>query len=259
VAQSIPQRAVRTRRRRRRPRRLLLAGCALLLCALAWHLGWKSTDLRAALSTAVVRSHVPRVETRAEWIRLAAGESRIDPNLLAAIMLSESGGRLDAVSSVDALGLFQLMLPTAVERARRLRLPEPSREDLLEDGLLNARLAADYMAWLQRRYDGHLERMLIAYNAGPTRLDRWIREAGGYYAWRAEREAAGNSDVLRYAAKVARYRALFAERGNVAPPVDQPPAPEGAPGSAEPEAPVFGPTPRPEHDQATTLHSRSAP
>ena len=44
------------------------------------------------------RSHVQRVESHATMIRAAALESRVDPNLLAAIMLAESGGRVDAVS-----------------------------------------------------------------------------------------------------------------------------------------------------------------
>jgi len=63
---------------------------------------------------------------------------------------------------------------------------------------------------------------LVAYNAGPGRLDRWIQDAGSYAAWRSEREAAGDSQVLDYARKVAAYRERFAERGLVAPPYNQP-------------------------------------
>jgi soluble lytic murein transglycosylase len=206
---------------------LLALALLAVACVIAWR--WGRGLMDAAVEEVRYRSHIHRVESHAEVIRAAAREARIDPNLLAAIMLSESGGRVNAVSRVDALGLFQLMLPTAQERARRLRLPEPSREDLLSDALLNARLAADYLRWLERRYDGHLEQMLIAYNAGPGRLRRWIREAGSYDAWRAEREAAGDSGVLRYAAKVMRYRDVFAERGVVAPAADQPPGPGGPP------------------------------
>ncbi len=172
-------------------------------------------------------------------IRAAALESRVDPNLLAAIMLAESGGRVDAVSSAGALGLYQLMLPTAVEQARGLGLDDPTRDDLLSDGRLNARLAASYIAWLERRFDGALEPMLVAYNAGPSRLSRWIRDAGGYPAWRAERDAAGNSDVLRYAAKVEHWREVFRERGVIAPSFDQPPAP---PEPVTELPPPYGPT-----------------
>lgn len=237
----------------RRSRRLWLVVCAVGVAALAVWLYGRRGSVEEVVRTAVVRSHLPRVESHAAWIVAAANESRVDPHLLAAMMLSESGGRVDAVSRAEALGLFQLMLPTAKEHARRMRLPEPSREELLEDGLLNTRLAAHYVRWLERRYDGHLEKMLIAYNAGPGRLERWIREAGGYHAWRAERDAAGDSGVLRYAAKVARYREVFAERGHIAHVADHPPAPatpEPEPAATE----TYGPPPSPEHvDQLPLL------
>jgi soluble lytic murein transglycosylase-like protein len=106
------------------------------------------------------------------------------------------------------------MLPTARERARVLGLPEPTRDDLLSDARLNARLAANYLKWLQGVFDGDLEQMLIAYNAGPTKLRRWIDEAGDYASWRKERERAGSA-LLRYVEEVVRHQAIFAERGRI--------------------------------------------
>jgi soluble lytic murein transglycosylase len=175
-------------------------------------------------------SDMRRVEQHASILREAAARNGLDADWLAAIALAESSGRIDAVSSAGALGRVQLMLPTARERATLLGLREPTREELLGDARLNALLAADYLRWLSRRYGGDLERTLIAYNAGPGRLDGWMREAGGYARWRAERERAGDSQVLAYAQKIARYRELFAERGAIRAAFDQPPAPHaGAP------------------------------
>ena len=138
------------------------------------------------------------------------------------------------------MGLFQRMRRTARERASLLGLEQPSQSDLLRDALLNARLGANYLSWLERRYDGDLEQMLIAYNAGPGRLDGWIREHGDYARWRSTRERAGDSQVLAYARKVARYRDLFAARGVIAPSFDQPPAPQAAPALAS-EITTYGP------------------
>ena len=191
---------------------MVLVCLAVLVIAV---LEWRSVANVAR--AARVTSHIRRVESHAEVIRFAAEESGLDPNLLAAIMLSESGGKVDAVSSADALGLFQLQLGTAGDCARYMRLPEPTREELLTESLLNARLGARYLVWLGERFDGNLEQVLIAYNAGPARLRAWIKEAGGYAAWRAERVSAGNSDVLAYVAKVERMRERFAERGNIVP------------------------------------------
>jgi soluble lytic murein transglycosylase-like protein len=171
----------------------------------------------------LAQSGYRRVEGHAPLLRQVGAEFDLDPNLLAGVMMAESSGRVDAVSHAGALGLFQLMPPTARERAQLLGLGEPSRDELLSDAELNARLAGSYVRWLLRRYKGELEPALVAYNAGPGRLDGWIKEHGGYAAWRAKRQ--GASPVLDYAAKVQRYRERFVERGVVTPPFDQPPAP----------------------------------
>ncbi len=163
------------------------------------------------------RQGFERVEGHAPLIRAAAAENGLDPNLLAGVMMVESRGNVGAQSPAGALGLFQLMPPTAAEHAGLLGLPAPSNADLLSDAGLNARLGAHYLAWLFPRFDGDVERVLIAYNAGPGRLKRWMEEAGSYAAWRAAREAAGNSQVLAYARDVQDYRQRFAERGVIVP------------------------------------------
>lgn len=191
-----------------------------------------------------------RVEARAELLREVAHEFELDPNLLAGVMLAESSGRIDAQSDAGALGLFQLMLPTARERAELLGLDAPSRAELLSDARLNARLAGSYLRWLLRRY-GAEEPALVAYNAGPGRLDRWTKEFGGYAQWREARES--TSEVLGYARKVLAYRERFRERGVVTPPFDQPPPPpdwRAAP-------PLIGPPPAP--DAASSDFTPSAP
>jgi soluble lytic murein transglycosylase-like protein len=156
-----------------------------------------------------------RVERYAPELRAAAAESGVDANLLAAIMFVESGGEADAVSRVGALGLFQLMETSAVDAARKLGLPRPTRAELLADGALNARLAAVHVAWLIEHEGPDLERVLVAYNAGRTKLLRWIRADGSFAAWRARQEREGDSQVLAYARKVLDLRERFARRGRI--------------------------------------------
>lgn len=154
-----------------------------------------------------------RVEGFRDPILAAAREQDLDPNLIAGIVAAESSGHVDAVSHAGALGLMQLMPASAGDAARKLRIPEPTREELLSDAALNLRLGAQHFAWTLRHEEADVERALVAYNAGRGRLAQWIREAGGYTAWRAEREAAGDSQVLAYARKVLAYAGSFRERG----------------------------------------------
>jgi hypothetical protein len=71
---------------------------------------------------------VHRVEWHAAELRAAGAESGVDPCLLAAVMYSESKGRVDAVSMRGALGAFQLM-PSAAGDERTRRRPRGRRDD----------------------------------------------------------------------------------------------------------------------------------
>lgn len=148
-----------------------------------------------------------RIERYAPHFVAAGLESGVDPYVLAAMACVESSVRPRAESKAGALGLLQLQVPTAADMARRLRVPPPTREELLDDPELNVRLGAAYLAWLLPRQEGDWERALMAYNTGPTRFQRWLRDAGGYEAWRAKMDnegPPGPGSVRHYAAKVLR-------------------------------------------------------
>jgi soluble lytic murein transglycosylase-like protein len=164
---------------------------------------------------AAVRDHLSyrQVIRYHEEIWLASEESGVDPYLLSAIMVSESSGRPGAVSSKGAMGLFQLSRTTATWRAESLGLPTPTDEQLLSDPLLNARLGADNVAWLLDTFDGDVVRAMCAYNAGARRMKEIAADEGGWEAWRATHESAGDSDILKHAFKIVRYRDEFRERG----------------------------------------------
>jgi soluble lytic murein transglycosylase len=87
-------------------------------------------------------------------------------------MREESALDPSVVSPAGAVGLTQLMLPTARQVAARLRIARPSRSDLMKPAL-NIRLGAWYLGELVRHYDGDVPLALAAYNAGSTALSRW--------------------------------------------------------------------------------------
>jgi soluble lytic murein transglycosylase-like protein len=193
---------------------LLLVG----LLGGAWSLGyWWPADVRAVARQWADPIVLYRVEAFAEELRLAGAESDLDPNLLAALVYSESSGRTAAVSKANALGLMQLLPPAAEDSSKRLKLAIPTSEQLLEDSLLNLRLGASHFAWTLRHEEQDVERALVAYNAGRTKLRRWIRAAGSYSAWLQQQRVAGDSGVLAYAERVMSYAEVFRERGRITP------------------------------------------
>jgi soluble lytic murein transglycosylase len=102
----------------------------------------------------------------------------VDPDLLQALMREESALDPRALSWAGALGLTQLMLPTAQAVARDLRLSRPSSEGLL-DPALNIQLGAAYLGRLLTRFGGNPVYALAGYNAGPTNVDRWRSSRSG--------------------------------------------------------------------------------
>jgi soluble lytic murein transglycosylase len=94
-------------------------------------------------------------------------------DLLQALMREESALDPGAVSPAGAIGLTQLMLPTAQSVAKRLRLGRPSRGDLMH-APLNIRIGARYLGELIRRFEGQVPLALAAYNAGGGAVGRWL-------------------------------------------------------------------------------------
>ncbi|TVQ85057.1 MAG: lytic transglycosylase domain-containing protein [Micavibrio sp.] len=114
---------------------------------------------------------------REEWL---PRRSRRDLPLIHALIRQESNFEMAARSPAGALGLMQLMPGTAGETRERLGIPRPAEgaEALLTDPAYNITLGSTYLQQMLDRYGGSAVLALGAYNAGPGRSDRWIRELG---------------------------------------------------------------------------------
>ncbi len=107
--------------------------------------------------------------------RRLAFQTDLPPPLLLAVTRKESAFNPSAVSPSGAVGLMQLMPPTARYTASKARLEQPSRRDLF-DPVANIELGAHHLADLMDRYDGHRALVAGAYNAGPSRVAAWRKE-----------------------------------------------------------------------------------
>lgn len=93
-------------------------------------------------------------------------------NILAALEMQESRGKVNAVSPVGARGAFQFMPATAKEFGVNVNSVESSAEG-----------AARYLANTLKRYNGNIEKALTAYHSGAGNVDKGrIGPVGRAYA-----------------------------------------------------------------------------
>ena len=121
------------------------------LMAETWPLAFGADDVR--------RTDAPELPL---LLSLARQESEMDPQ---------------AISRAGAIGLMQLMPATARQVSRSLGLAY-SRSRLRSDPAYNIALGSAYLAELLETFGGNRPLALAAYNAGPGRVEEWLRTYG---------------------------------------------------------------------------------
>ena len=110
-----------------------------------------------------------------QLIQQKAQERGLDPYLVVALIRQESLFDTRARSPAAALGLMQLLHPTAARVAKQIGIAVPS-PDMLFDPDLNLTLGTQYLKDLLARYSNNRQKAIAAYNAGESAVDRWERE-----------------------------------------------------------------------------------
>ena len=107
---------------------------------------------------------------------IVMGESKrsaIPRALLWGVMREESGFVTHLESYANAIGLMQLILPTAKATAAPLRLKVD--RPALRDPRINIRLGSAYLAFLSKIFSRNWPLVIAAYNAGHGAVLRWLR------------------------------------------------------------------------------------
>jgi soluble lytic murein transglycosylase len=107
-----------------------------------------------------------------ELIVREAARLEVNPFLAAGLIRQESMFDEDIESRAGAIGMMQVMPATGRELASRLGITPFSARRLTE-AEVNVRLGMTFLENMLQRYDGELVDVLVAYNAGPTRIRRW--------------------------------------------------------------------------------------
>jgi Transglycosylase SLT domain len=113
----------------------------------------------------------PNYKSVQHLLREASTKHGIDYALLQAVIATESGFDSRAVSPKGAVGLMQLIPPTA-ERYGVRAGKDASIEKKLTDPVVNIRAGASYLSDLIKMFPGQLELALAAYNAGEGAVQR---------------------------------------------------------------------------------------
>jgi soluble lytic murein transglycosylase len=140
---------------------------------------------QGVVASAVLRS-APSPATLWQWeciyprphqlvVREASENLGIAQTLLWSIMRQESGFRPDVVSPANAVGLMQLIPPTAERVARELALPYD--RDSLRSPAYNVKLGGFYLKKLLDLFNGNFALAAAAYNAGPQAVFRWLEHS----------------------------------------------------------------------------------
>ena len=110
-------------------------------------------------------------------IKRYSNEHQLDPYVVAALIAQESTFTADVKSAANAYGLMQLLPSTGRQYARLLHLPKFSL-GMLTTAESNIKMGTAYFADLVRQFGG-LHFALATYNAGPSRIARWIAAKPG--------------------------------------------------------------------------------
>lgn len=109
-----------------------------------------------------------------DLIRQYAGENNIPPAYVAAVIMAESSYRPEAVSSVNAQGLMQILPSTAGWIAGKF--DESYVEGSLFEPETNIKYGCWYLGFLMDRYDGSMKCASSAYHAGQGTVDKWLED-----------------------------------------------------------------------------------
>ncbi len=142
----------------------------------------------------------PQKSSLAQLIVSESRDANVDPLLVASVVRAESMFKQGATSKRGAQGLMQIMPATGrfIAKSSNIKLHE-------KGGLLNPetniKLGVWYLRYLLQRFQGDLQRTLVAYNWGPTNLRRALSSGESF-----------PKESVQYVNKVLSHHSVWIER-----------------------------------------------
>lgn len=149
------------------------------LAAYAAKQGWHHLTVMASISAKMKDEiHIRFPIAHRKWFNFYADKFDIDMITLLALARQESALDTNAQSPVGARGLMQIMPRTAQHTAKLFKIDYRSDNELY-DADKNIEIGSQYLSSLLKQYDNNRIFAFAAYNAGPSRVDRWRKRSAG--------------------------------------------------------------------------------
>ena len=103
--------------------------------------------------------------------------NNIPPEVILSIARRESELNMNAISPAGAIGLMQILPSTAKQMSKELGI-KFSYKKLKSDAKYNVKLGSAYLSKLIDMYEGSYLLAFAAYNAGPRKVNEWIKLYG---------------------------------------------------------------------------------
>lgn len=181
----------------------------LLIIAIAIGIGF-ATD---AVWTWIERANHP--QAYADIIEKYAAEYNIPKEIIFSVIKAESGFDPSARSEDDALGLMQMVPDTFEWLTGEEHLDENLPFASLENPDVSIRYGTYYLSYLAGRFDRNWTNVFAAYNAGETRVAKWVKnseyvdESGTLIYFNGFEET--ETYVKRVNNSIEKYRELYEE------------------------------------------------
>ncbi|MCB0330839.1 MAG: lytic transglycosylase domain-containing protein [Bdellovibrionales bacterium] len=104
-------------------------------------------------------------------IYVESRKTGLDPFLVTSLIQTESAFKQWARSNRSAYGLMQVQPATGKYTAQLSEISWKGGHSLLNDPKFNVRIGSAYLKYLITRFNGDVQKALMAYNWGPTNLD----------------------------------------------------------------------------------------
>lgn len=195
--------SARRRRAARRRRLRFVRGCF-------------SVALLLALACAVLGPGLEWIERHIYRIRYQpaldhyAAEQGIPPAFAAAIIFHESRFNPDAVSSVGARGLMQIMPETGEWIAGKLGEKDAFSAERLFDPEVSIRYGCWYLGFLSRLFGGDPVKIAASYHAGQNAVAGWLEDPDvSPDGWTLTLESIPYPDTRQYAERVVKTFEIY--------------------------------------------------